>query len=337
MRPPREDHTGAWWHVMNRGIARRTVFETVQDVDAFLDHVESVTALGLLEVHAYTFLTTHFHLLVRSPRGRISDAMRRIENPYVRRFNRTRRRDGSLFRSRFCGRRIDDSDYWETVLRYIDLNAPRAGLCRLPSEHPYGSARYFRHGGGPEWLRREDVQRAVSDTCPGGIFDAARYDAYSMNCDPDAGAFLVERLLAHRATPSPPFDDLIRAARSRDLGWMRWKALLADGTPIGAAFLSPPEATRAAEVAIRVLARRRRTPTRSDVGRDLRCGLLARAAGLSATEVADALGIARSSVHMALRRHELRIDDNPAYEELIARVVRSALLRSRRRRLAARP
>ena len=31
-RRPREDRIGAWWHLFNRGIARRPVFETAQEL-----------------------------------------------------------------------------------------------------------------------------------------------------------------------------------------------------------------------------------------------------------------------------------------------------------------
>lgn len=48
---------------------------------------------------AYCLMLTHFHLLVRSPAGQLSGAMRLIQNPYVRWFSLSRRRDCSLFRN----------------------------------------------------------------------------------------------------------------------------------------------------------------------------------------------------------------------------------------------
>jgi hypothetical protein len=53
----------------------------------------AVVALGLVEVHAYSILTTHFHLLVRSVTGDVSEAMRQAANRFVRWLNRSRRRD----------------------------------------------------------------------------------------------------------------------------------------------------------------------------------------------------------------------------------------------------
>ena len=90
---------------MNRGLARRTVFETRQDVRAFLARLALCVRRGELEVHAYCVLTTHYHLLVRS-RGKLSEGLRRVQNDYVRWFNRARRRDGPLFRGRFLSKHV---------------------------------------------------------------------------------------------------------------------------------------------------------------------------------------------------------------------------------------
>ena len=68
-RRPRLDCEGAWHHVMNRGIARRPIFEGRGDIRFFLSRVARAVRRGELEVHAYCVLPTHFHMLVRSPAG----------------------------------------------------------------------------------------------------------------------------------------------------------------------------------------------------------------------------------------------------------------------------
>ena len=102
-RTPRCDAPGVWRHVMNRGIARRPIFETAGDVRFFEAQLARTVRDGLIEVHAFCVMTTHFHLLARSPCGRISDAMQAIQNRYARWFNRGRLRDGPVFRGRFRG------------------------------------------------------------------------------------------------------------------------------------------------------------------------------------------------------------------------------------------
>ena len=84
----RHDGLRVWHHVANRGIARRSVFEGPLDDRYFLSRLARAHRLGLLELYAYCLMITHFDLLVRSPVGRLSEAMRPVLDPYVRWFNR---------------------------------------------------------------------------------------------------------------------------------------------------------------------------------------------------------------------------------------------------------
>ncbi len=86
---------------MNRGLARRTVFESREDFRMFLACMAQAVRRGGIEIHAYCLMSTHFHLLVRSPCERLFDALRRTQNQYAPWFNRRRRRDGPLIRCRF--------------------------------------------------------------------------------------------------------------------------------------------------------------------------------------------------------------------------------------------
>ena len=121
----RRDYPGALHHVMSRGIAKRTIFETRRDVRYFLSRLAREVRRGDLEVLVYSVLTTHFHALIRSPRGHLSAAMQRVLDAYARWFNRGRRRDGPLFVGRFVNRLVESESYAYAVVRYIDDNAVR--------------------------------------------------------------------------------------------------------------------------------------------------------------------------------------------------------------------
>ena len=54
----------------------------------------------------FCILTTHFHVIVRSRTGELDRVMQRVQNTYVRYFNRTCRRDGPLFRGRYRAKRV---------------------------------------------------------------------------------------------------------------------------------------------------------------------------------------------------------------------------------------
>ena len=210
----RNDAPGTWHHVMNRAIARRTALENRSDFRYFCSLLAREVRRGEIEIHAYCLMSTHFHLLVRSPMGRLSEAMKRIQNRYVRRFNRTRRRDGPLFRGRFRSKVVGDEDYHLVLLRYIDFNPVSAGLASLPSDYPYGSAAAYGRNRGPDdvvagspmrtqdWMLRKAL---LADGTQPGVPAA------------DANSLLVEA----------------RAAQQREPSWtVRATSKTADGWPI---------------------------------------------------------------------------------------------------------
>jgi REP element-mobilizing transposase RayT len=110
-RPPRHDTEGAWHHLMNRGADRQDIFSDDDDRVIFEHHTGELVRRGLLEIHTYVLMHNHFHLLVRSPAGQLSEAMHRLGCEYARWYNRRHGRDGPLFRNRFVSVPVTDDDH----------------------------------------------------------------------------------------------------------------------------------------------------------------------------------------------------------------------------------
>jgi REP element-mobilizing transposase RayT len=237
-RNPRFDAPGRWHHVMNRGIARRTLFETEDDIRFFLSRLAWAVHRGWLEVHAYCVMTTHFHLLVRSPLGELSRALQAIQNEYVRRFNRKRRRDGSLVRGRFRSRPVDSLRYRETLLRYIDDNPVAARVVPSTYLYPHGSARHYVAPQGPPWLSRTWVERCLRDTFGPTEVRRSYPEVFGAPLSPALRRLIERRMVAppHR---DDPLDELFEAAAPAVRAWMRRKAELADGTRPGLPLADP--------------------------------------------------------------------------------------------------
>src|SRR5262245_9866680 len=121
-RPCRLDPPGGWHHVWGRGIAKRPIFETRADIRRFQAALARAVRRGDIEVHSFTFLTTHFHLLIRSPRGKLSAALGRVLWDFTHYFNRKRHRDGTVWRGRFCSKPVTSLHYRRILVRYIDAN-----------------------------------------------------------------------------------------------------------------------------------------------------------------------------------------------------------------------
>jgi REP element-mobilizing transposase RayT len=238
-RIPRFDCPNCWHHVMSRGIARRTLFENEPDIRTFLSRLALRVRAGQIELHAFCILTTHYHLLVRSLTGELSAAMCEVHREYSRWFNRTRRRDGPLFRGRFVSKPVDTLDYREQVVRYIDFNPVSAGLVAIPSLYPHGSARSYASARGPIWLCRTWVEETVTRRAHAAIYDARDYPGvFGEPLSPGAESLLEKRLALRRAL-ADPLAHLIGGAHGQVLDWMRFKAQLADGMPVGMPVCDP--------------------------------------------------------------------------------------------------
>ena len=122
-RPPRVDHEGAWHHVMNRGARRAPIFKADEHCSLFLDQVGDACDRFGIEVHAHALVPNHYHLLVRSPLGTLSDAMRRMGANYTQSVNRVNRWDGPVFRGRFRNQPLDGGHAVLMVAAYIHLRS----------------------------------------------------------------------------------------------------------------------------------------------------------------------------------------------------------------------
>lgn len=321
----RKDAPNEWFHVMNRAIARRTMFERRADMDAFLGHLEAVVAKGWLEVHAYSVMATHFHLLVRSPDGELSRAMRELQLGYVRHFNRTRRRDGPLLRGRFRSKFVGSLAYRRLLVGYIDDNAPRAGLVANAAEYAFGSARAYVTGTGPSWLSREWVQGEVRGATGSATYRGADYPhAFHRGFSREHAALIDQRILA--TARDTPIDDLIDGAPARVLAWFRYKARLADGTKAGLPLVSAACAITAIgraepRLGIEPVPELGRLPWRTAAT----AFLLRELAGLSLEDLADRLGKPATTAARALKRARAAVRDNARFAVQLATIAKAAL------------
>ncbi len=128
------DYPGAWYHVMNRGIERRRVFDDDDDRRSFLRLLASLEEQFGVEVHAYCLMDNHYHLALHTPEANLSRAMRWLGQSYTQGFNRRHDRVGPLFQGRFKSIPVDPENWLIELSVYIYLNPlriARLGLGKL--------------------------------------------------------------------------------------------------------------------------------------------------------------------------------------------------------------
>ena len=157
-RSQRRDHEGAWQHVMNRGLDRQAVFRSDDDRQVFYDCLAAAMPRYGVQVHAWCLLDNHFHLLLFSEGGRLSDAMRFLGGRFTQRINYRDGRDGPIFRGRFTSVAVKSDAHLVQVSRYIHRNPVEAGLVAQPWLWPWSSAQaYLGLVRTPAWLHTEAI------------------------------------------------------------------------------------------------------------------------------------------------------------------------------------
>jgi putative transposase len=93
-------------------------------------------------IHAYVLMTNHVHLLITPEAEQsIAKAMQSIGRRYVRHFNVTYGRTGTLWDGRYKATLIDTDRYLLTCYRYIEQNPVRSGQVNDPAEYRWSSYR----------------------------------------------------------------------------------------------------------------------------------------------------------------------------------------------------
>jgi len=157
-RPLRIIFPGAFYHITARGNERKAVFKSKRDREKFLEYLETGSERYNAVIHAFCMMDNHYHLLLETPSGNLSQIMRHINGAYTTYFNVKRARSGHLFQGRYKAILVERDEYAKELSRYIHLNPVRAKLVEAPGDYVWSSYNfYIGKKKSPEWLRREFI------------------------------------------------------------------------------------------------------------------------------------------------------------------------------------
>ena len=175
--------SGQYYHVFNRGVDKRIIFDLIKDYERFIillylanskesfsldvilgrqrkrfnkifeiDRGDSIVSIG-----AWCLMPNHFHILIKQEvDGGITKFMKKLSTGYAMYFNKSNERQGSLFSGPFKSKLIGtDDNYMRQLFAYIHLN---------PVELSF-----------PEWENNKDI---INKQEIGAFLDEYRYSSY---------------------------------------------------------------------------------------------------------------------------------------------------------------
>ena len=133
-RQARLDAPGSLHHVILRGIEKRRIVDDQKDRQNFISRLGHLAEETETKIYAWSLMTNHAHLLLRSGSLGLPKFMRRFLTGYAVTYNLRHHRHGHLFQNRYHSIVCDEEVYFRELLRYVHLNPLRAHLVSNLSE-----------------------------------------------------------------------------------------------------------------------------------------------------------------------------------------------------------
>ncbi|MEM7704801.1 MAG: transposase [Pseudomonadota bacterium] len=157
-RRPRFCPAGLPVHLIQRGNNRQILFTCDSDLAAYSNWLADGAERFGVSVHGWVFMANHVHLLATpDEEDSLSRLMQFLGRLYVRHFNYTYQRSGTLFEGRFKSCVVQDDQYLLSCLRYIELNPVRAGMVADPGDYLWSSFRAHAFGALPRMWSSHDL------------------------------------------------------------------------------------------------------------------------------------------------------------------------------------
>ena len=131
-------------HIIQRGNNRGAIFSSDADYQMLLVLLDENAHKFGVALHAYVLMGNHFHLLATpTTEEGLPQMMQAIGRRYVRYFNDSQARSGTLWEGRYRSTVIEAERYLLACMVYIDLNPVRAGLASEAGNYPWSSYGHY--------------------------------------------------------------------------------------------------------------------------------------------------------------------------------------------------
>ncbi|MCX7255814.1 MAG: transposase [Polaromonas sp.] len=232
-RLPRLTVPGYPHHIIQRGNNRQAIFSSVADYQMLLGLLDENAHKFGVALHAYVLMGNHFHLLATpGTEEGLPQMMQAVGRRYVRYFNDSQGRTGTLWEGRYRSTLIETGRYLLACMAYLDLNPVRAGLVKEAGAYPWSSYGHYVGLRSDKMLTPHPLYWALGNTP--FAREAAYAELVRAGTTPEQQALLTDATLGGWALGSESFvADLQKRTERR----------VKKNQP-GRPFLQPPDASK---------------------------------------------------------------------------------------------
>jgi REP element-mobilizing transposase RayT len=155
-RPLRIEYAGALYHVTARGDRCEDIYVDDEDRQLWLQILAQVCRRFNWRCHAWCQMDNHYHILIETAEGNLSQGMRQLNGVYTQKSNRRHERVGHVFQGRYKAILVERDSYLLELCRYIVLNPIRAGMVKNVGDWEWSSYHaMINNKTAPEWLETD--------------------------------------------------------------------------------------------------------------------------------------------------------------------------------------
>ncbi|MBA3594773.1 MAG: transposase [Pseudomonadota bacterium] len=143
-RLPRLSLPGYPQHIIQRGNNRQSIAACTADYQTLLALIDESARKFSVAIHAYVLMDNQFHLLVTPETAEgVPQLMQATGRRYVRYFNDSQGRSGTLWEGRYRSTVIQAERYLLACMAYLDLNPVHHGLVPQARDYPWSSHGHY--------------------------------------------------------------------------------------------------------------------------------------------------------------------------------------------------
>ena len=189
-----------YYHIYNRGVDKRTIFEDEKDHKVFLNLLKTYLSppnstdhplssiikrprplpcfYGKIQLLAFCLMPNHFHLLIKQTNKMdIADFVRSLCTTYSMYFNKRNKRSGTLFQSKYKAVLVETDSYLVHLSRYIHLN-PLVLTGSDPVTEIYSSYVYYLGTKNAIWVKPDEILGYFKTAQSTSLNDCLSYQSF---------------------------------------------------------------------------------------------------------------------------------------------------------------
>lgn len=148
-RQPRFLLSQSYYHIINRGNNKNTIFKDKEDYLYYLELIFKYKKEHPFDLYHYCLMPNHIHLLIQTNKALdFSTFMKRTNLSYYHYFKKKYGWIGHFWQNRFKSKPVGKDEYFIQCGKYIELNPTRANIVKDPShsQYSYSSYNYYALG-----------------------------------------------------------------------------------------------------------------------------------------------------------------------------------------------